>query len=133
MPPSYAIGVDFGTNSVRAVVVDCADGHTAGTSVFEYPSGERGVITDPRDPHLARQHPGDYLVGLRGAVPVEPAARDPRLQLAPARDRPARGGDEMRPRVEYLNPDLEAQGETRKFFSEVARRRYASELDEDDA
>jgi len=68
MPPSYVLGVDFGTNSVRAVVVDCADGRTAGTSVFEYPSGDHGVITDPRDPHLARQHPGDYLEGLRAAV-----------------------------------------------------------------
>ncbi len=70
--PAFTIGVDFGTNSVRAVVVDCRDGHTAGTDVYEYPSGDRGVITDRRDPHLARQHPGDYLTGLersvRGAV-----------------------------------------------------------------
>ena len=68
MPPSYVLGVDFGTNSVRAVVVDCADGRAAGTSVFEYPSGDHGVITDPKDPHLARQHPGDYLAGLRASV-----------------------------------------------------------------
>jgi L-ribulokinase len=68
MPATCTIGVDFGTNSVRAVVVDCADGHTAGTSVFEYPSGEHGVIVDPRDPHLARQHPADYLEGLSQSV-----------------------------------------------------------------
>jgi L-ribulokinase len=68
MPPSYVLGVDFGTNTARAVVVDCGDGHAVGTSVFEYPSGEHGVITDPRNPHLARQHPGDYLVALRAAV-----------------------------------------------------------------
>ncbi len=65
---AFTIGVDFGTNSVRAVVVDCADGRTAGTDVFEYPSGERGVLTDRRDPHLARQRPGDYLTGLEHAV-----------------------------------------------------------------
>ena len=68
MLPAYVLGVDFGTNTARAVVVDCADGRIAATSVFEYPSGDHGVITDPKDPHLARQHPGDYLVALRGSV-----------------------------------------------------------------
>jgi L-ribulokinase len=66
------MGVDYGTNSVRAVVVDCADGRVAGTSVFEYPSGEAGVVLDPRDPNLARQRPGDYQKGfvesVRGAL-----------------------------------------------------------------
>jgi L-ribulokinase len=65
---SFTIGVDFGTNSVRAVVVDGADGRTAGTAVSDYRSGERGVLLDPRDPHLARQHPGDWLEGLRASV-----------------------------------------------------------------
>ena len=68
MPPSYVLGVDFGTNTARAVVVDCADGRTLAASVFEYPSGDHGVITDPQEAHLARQHPGDYLVALRGSV-----------------------------------------------------------------
>src|SRR5258708_11840060 len=62
------IGLDFGTNSVRAVVVDCGDGHALGTAVSDYSSGERGVLLDPRDPHLARQHPGDYLTGLERAA-----------------------------------------------------------------
>jgi L-ribulokinase len=65
---AYTIGVDFGTNSVRAVVVDCADGRTVGTSVFPYPSGEAGVLLHPKEPHLARQHPSDYLDGLRASV-----------------------------------------------------------------
>jgi L-ribulokinase len=65
---SYTLGVDFGTNSVRAVVVSCADGSTVGTHVFGYPSGDDGVLTDSKDPHLARQHPGDYLAGLRESV-----------------------------------------------------------------
>ena len=65
---SYTLGLDYGTNSVRAVVVDCADGRTVGTHVFDYPSGERGVIVDARDPHLARQNPADYLDGLRAAT-----------------------------------------------------------------
>lgn len=65
---AFTLGLDFGTNSVRAVVASCADGSTVGTAVFDYPSGENGVLLDPRDPHLARQHPGDYLEGLRESI-----------------------------------------------------------------
>jgi L-ribulokinase len=65
---AFAIGVDFGTNSARAIVVDCADGRTLGTEVFEYPSGTEGVLLDPRDPHLARQNPADYLQALEASV-----------------------------------------------------------------
>jgi L-ribulokinase len=70
--PTYTIGIDFGTNSVRALVVDCADGREAGTCVVNYPSGEDGILLDERDPNLARQNPGDWLWSLvqavRGAV-----------------------------------------------------------------
>ncbi len=65
---SYTIGLDFGTNSVRALVVRTADGAELGAHVFEYPSGKQGVLLDPSDHHLARQHPGDYLAGLEAAV-----------------------------------------------------------------
>jgi len=68
MQPAYTVGIDYGTNSVRAVVVDCADGRTVGTGSFDYPTGEKGVVLDPRDPHLARQHPADYLAGLAASV-----------------------------------------------------------------
>ena len=65
----FTIGLDFGTGSVRAVVVDCRDGRIIGSSVFDFPSGTGGVLTDPRDPHLARQNPADYVAGLLAAVP----------------------------------------------------------------
>ena len=65
---SYTIGIDYGTNSVRAVVVDTANGQVVGTSVFNYPSGDAGVLLHPKDPHLARQNPADYLAGLRASV-----------------------------------------------------------------
>lgn len=76
---AYTIGVDYGTNSVRAVVVDTADGRVVGTRVFDYPSGEQGVLLDPKQPHLARQNPADYIEGLRVAVggALTEAARDP--------------------------------------------------------
>src|SRR6266446_8713125 len=65
---SYTIGIDYGTNSVRAVVVDIADGRFVGTRVFDYPSGDHGVLLDAKQPHLARQNPADYIEGLRVAV-----------------------------------------------------------------
>lgn len=68
MTPAFTIGIDFGTSSVRAVVVDCADGRAVGASVFDYPSGADGVLLDPREPHLARQNPADYLEGLKASV-----------------------------------------------------------------
>jgi len=78
MAPAYTLGVDFGTNSVRAVVVACGDGRMVGTRVFNYPSGDQGVLLDPHDPHLARQNPADYLEGLRASVAgaIEDAKRD---------------------------------------------------------
>ncbi|HXH60133.1 MAG TPA: ribulokinase [Fimbriimonadaceae bacterium] len=65
---SYALGLDYGTNSVRALIVDTATGEEVGTSVWNYQRGEEGVILDPRDPHLARQHPQDYVEGFSGCV-----------------------------------------------------------------
>ena len=64
----YTIGIDYGTNSVRAVVVDCADGRVAGAHVFDYPSGDQGVLLSAKDAHLARQNPADYIDGLRVSV-----------------------------------------------------------------
>jgi L-ribulokinase len=65
---SYTIGIDYGTNSVRALVVDATTGNELGACVVGYPSGKEGVLLDARDHHLARQHPGDYLFGLEKSV-----------------------------------------------------------------
>src|SRR5690348_14909228 len=65
---TYTIGIDYGTNSVRAVVVNTTDGSVVGTRVFDYPSGDHGVLLDAKQPHLARQNPADYIEGLRVAV-----------------------------------------------------------------
>ena len=64
----FTLGIDYGTNSVRALVVRCADGAELGSCVVPYPSGQEGVLLAPRDHHLARQHPGDYLFGLAKSV-----------------------------------------------------------------
>jgi len=74
----YTIGLDYGTNSARALVVDCADGREVGSAVVGYPSGHQGVLLDPADHHLARQNPADYLRVLeeatRGALAAAHAA-----------------------------------------------------------
>ncbi|HIA48634.1 MAG TPA: ribulokinase, partial [Candidatus Hydrogenedentes bacterium] len=64
----YTLGIDYGTNSVRAVVVDCSDGALIGTHVYDYPTGDQGVILDPSDHNLARQNPADYVEGLEVSV-----------------------------------------------------------------
>ncbi len=68
MAGKYTLGLDYGTNSVRALVVDVQTGEEVGTSVFAYPSGRHGVLLDARDPDLARQNPQDYLDGLIESV-----------------------------------------------------------------
>ena len=60
----YTIGLDYGTNSVRCVVVDISNGQEIGTGVYEYPTGEAGVILDSSDHNLARQNPQDYMQWL---------------------------------------------------------------------
>lgn len=62
------LGVDYGTNSVRALVVDTATGRELGVSVYSYKHGHQGVLLDPRDHNLARQSPADYLAGLELSV-----------------------------------------------------------------
>lgn len=64
----YAIGLDYGTNSCRSLLIDLDTGEELGSEVFPYPSGEMGILTDPKDPNVARQHPQDYLDGLVAIV-----------------------------------------------------------------
>jgi L-ribulokinase len=65
---AYALGLDYGTNSVRALIVRCRDGAELASHVFHYPSGLQGILLDPTRPHLARQNPADYLVGLEATT-----------------------------------------------------------------
>ena len=58
------LGFDYGTNSVRTVLVDVTNGAEVATDVHEYETGEAGIILDPSDHNLARQNPADYLKGI---------------------------------------------------------------------
>jgi len=66
--PSFAVGLDYGTQSVRALVVEAGTGAAVGEGTYSYPSGSDGVFLDPDDPDLARQSPRDYLDGLEASV-----------------------------------------------------------------
>jgi L-ribulokinase len=62
MSTKYTIGLDYGTNSVRALIVNVANGAEVAAAVWTYSHGTAGVILS-RDPNLARQHPLDYVNG----------------------------------------------------------------------
>jgi L-ribulokinase len=74
MSKQYTIGLDFGTNSMRALVVDVSSGRELAEAVVNYPSGEKGIVLDDSNPDLARQQPLDYLKVIETAVPQALAA-----------------------------------------------------------
>ncbi len=67
MRANYSLGLDYGTNSVRTLIVDTRDGREVATAVWKYPTGQDGVILS-RDPNLARQHPADYVRGAEQSI-----------------------------------------------------------------
>jgi L-ribulokinase len=74
MPGSkYTIGVDYGTLSGRAVVVDVSDGTELGSAVFEYPNAVMDQVLnltgEKLPPEWALQDPNDYVEVLKHAVP----------------------------------------------------------------
>jgi len=70
------IGLDYGTNSVRALLVNAQTGEELTSSVFDYPSGEAGVLLND-DLNLARQNPADYVEGLFATIREVLRGRDP--------------------------------------------------------
>lgn len=60
---SFVIGVDYGTDSVRTIIVRTKDGVEVASSVFEYPRWGDGLYCNPLH-HQFRQHPLDYIEGL---------------------------------------------------------------------
>jgi L-ribulokinase len=64
----YTLGIDFGTNSVRCIILNLENGVIHSASAYEYPSGVNGIITDEKNPYLARQNPLDYLISLENVI-----------------------------------------------------------------
>lgn len=65
--PSYVIGVDYGTDSVRSIVVDAATGQELAASVFFYPRWKKQLYCNASENQF-RQHPLDYLEGLESTI-----------------------------------------------------------------
>lgn len=67
MSSKYVIGVDFGTDSVRAVVVNAQNGEIAATDVSYYPRWKAGKYCIPAESQF-RQHPLDYLESMTAVL-----------------------------------------------------------------
>ena len=68
----YAIGVDYGTQSSRAVLVELGTARELATSVWSYAHGVMDqALPDgtPLPPDWALQHPGDYIEALERTIP----------------------------------------------------------------
>ena len=67
MNKSYVIGVDYGSDSVRSVLVDAGNGAEISSSVFYYPRWKKGLFCDATTSQF-RQHPLDYIEGLEATI-----------------------------------------------------------------
>ena len=67
MAESYVIGVDFGSDSVRALIVNTETGENVGQGVACYPRWKAGLYQHPEH-SIFRQHPLDYLESLEKCI-----------------------------------------------------------------
>lgn len=63
----FVIGVDFGTDSVRSVLINALDGKEFTSAVFYYPRWQEGLFCNPSTNQF-RQHPLDYVEGLEATI-----------------------------------------------------------------
>lgn len=67
MNDQYVIGVDYGTDSVRSILVNAANGNEVAAAVFYYPRWKQGLYCDAGQNQF-RQHPLDYVEGLEQTI-----------------------------------------------------------------
>jgi L-ribulokinase len=67
MKDCYVIGTDYGTDSVRSVLVNAANGTEIASSIFYYPRWKQGLYCNASE-NLFRQHPLDYIEGLEATI-----------------------------------------------------------------
>ena len=83
MEKRYTIGVDFGSDSVRALIVDVYTGKEMASAIAEYPRWSAGKYQNPQI-NLFRQHPLDYMEALTSCVcqALDRAGKEVRLGVA---------------------------------------------------
>jgi len=64
---SFVIGVDYGTDSVRSIIINAANGNEIASSVFYYPRWRDNLYCDA-SVNQFRQHPMDYVEGLESTI-----------------------------------------------------------------
>ena len=67
MNDNFVIGLDYGTDSVRAVLVNTKNGDCVASHVFWYPRWKSGKYCNPVENQF-RQHPLDHLEGLVASI-----------------------------------------------------------------
>lgn len=85
MTPRFALGLDYGTASIRALIADVTTGEEIAAATWSYQRGDQGVILDPADANLARQHPADYMEGFEHAIVGALAVARARGDFSPER------------------------------------------------
>lgn len=63
----FVIGVDFGTDSVRSILVHAGDGTEIASSVYAYPRWKKRLYCNP-SANRFRQHPADYIEGIEATI-----------------------------------------------------------------
>lgn len=63
----YVIGIDYGSDSVRSVIINANNGAEMASSVFYYPRWQKGLFCNPAKNQF-RQHPLDYIEGLEQSI-----------------------------------------------------------------
>ena len=85
--PTYTLGLDFGTLSVRALIVDARDGRAVAEATADYPHGVMdSALPDGTSlpPRFALQHPQDYLDSMKAAIGAAMAAAHSAEGITPA-------------------------------------------------
>lgn len=81
MHSSYVIGVDFGTDSVRSLLLDASTGAQLSSHTFFYPRWKAGLYCN-RSANQYRQHPLDYIEGLEYTIKACLATLSPEIKAA---------------------------------------------------
>ncbi len=64
---AYVMGLDYGTDSVRCILVDANNGVEMAAAVYYYPRWKEGLFCNPSK-QVFRQHPLDYIEGLEATI-----------------------------------------------------------------